>query len=285
MEYKKSIIKLINERTSTRTYDGRGLEKEHLDELNTYLDKINQEIKIKARFTIVSNLGTDKEESKKLGTYGFIQGANTYIIGIMDKDNNDAFEFGYVFEKIILFATDLGIQTCWLGGTFSKDNFQQFAGLNENEFIAIITPVGYKKEKMRVFETAMRTTISADKRKPWNELFFNKSMKSLDEDEVGEFKIPLEMVRLGPSASNKQPWRIIKDENTFHFYVCRNKGYGIAGYDLQKNDIGIAKCHFDLTLKELGIKGSWQELKSVNVPDNWEYIVSWIMNLKEKIID
>ena len=285
MEYKKSIIKLINERISTRTYDGRGLEKEHLDELNAYLDKINQEIKIKARFTIVSNLGTDKEESKKLGTYGFIQGANTYVIGIMDRNNNDAFEFGYVFEKIILFATDLGIQTCWLGGTFSKDNFQQFAGLNENEFIAIITPVGYKKEKMRVFETAMRTTIGADKRKPWNELFFNKSMKSLDEDEVGEFKLPLEMVRLGPSASNKQPWRIIKDENTFHFYVCRNKGYGIAGYDLQKNDIGIAKCHFDLTLKELGIKGSWQELKSVNVPDNWEYIVSWIMNLKEKIID
>jgi hypothetical protein len=45
---------------------------------------------------------------------------------------------------------------------------------------------------------------------------------------------------------------------------------------LQKNDIGIAKCHFDLTLKELGIKGSWKELKNVNSPDDWEYIVSWI---------
>ncbi|NLK64736.1 MAG: nitroreductase [Tissierellia bacterium] len=257
MEFKRSVIDLIKERTSTRTYDGRGLEKEHLDELSAYLDKINQEIKIKARFKIVSNLGTGKEESKRLGTYGFIQGANTYIVGIMDKNKNDAFEFGYVFERIILFATDLGIQTCWLGGTFSKDNFMQIVGLNENEFIAIISPVGYKKEKMRVFEKTMRSSIGADKRKPWSELFFNKNLQPLDEDEVGEFKLPIEMVRLGPSASNKQPWRIIKDENTFHFFLCRNKGYGIIGYDLQKNDIGIAKCHFDLTIEELGIKGSW----------------------------
>ena len=81
----------------------------------------------------------------RLGSYGFIKGANTYIVGIMDKDKNDAFEFGYVFEKIILFATDLGIQTCWLGGTFNNENFKELAGLNENEFIPIITPVGYKK--------------------------------------------------------------------------------------------------------------------------------------------
>lgn len=62
-----------------------------------------------------------------------------------------------------------------------------------------------------------------------------------------------------------------------HFiFLCRNKGYGIIGYDLQKNDIGIAKCHFDLTAKELGIKGSWLKDKDINVPDDWEYIVSWI---------
>lgn len=274
MEYTKSVTKLIKERISTRTFDGRDLKDDDFQKLSAYLDEINKEVKIQARFKIVSNLGTGKEESKKLGTYGFINGANSYIIGIMDKNHNDAFGFGYVFEKIILFATDMGIQTCWLGGTFSKENFTQIAGLNENEFIPIISPLGYKKEKLRVFETAMRATIGADKRKPWDELFFNKDMQPLHE--VGEFKIPLEMVRLGPSASNKQPWRIIKDETTFHFYVSRNKGYGIAGYDLQRNDIGIAKCHFDLTLKELGIKGRWKELKNVNVPNDWEYIVSWI---------
>ena len=276
MEYNKSVINLINERISTRTYDGSALRDEDLEKLNAFIDEVNKEIKIKARFKIITNLGTGAAESKKLGTYGFIKGANSYIIGILNRDDNDALEFGYIFERIILFCTDLGIQTCWLGGTFSKENFQQMAGLNENEFIPIISPLGYKKEKQRIFETTLRSTIGADKRKSWSELFFNKNLQPLNENDAAEFKIPLEMVRLGPSASNKQPWRIIRDGDMFHFYVCRTKGYGVTGYDLQKNDIGIAKCHFDLTLKELGIKGSWQELKDVYVPNDWEYAVSWI---------
>ncbi len=111
----------------------------------------------------------------------------------MDKDDNNALEFGYAFEKIIFFSTDLGIQTCWLGGTFNKENFQEMSGLNENEFIPIISPLGYKKEKQRVFETAMRATIGADKRKPWSELVFNKSMLPLNENDESEFKVPLEI--------------------------------------------------------------------------------------------
>ncbi|NYB73264.1 nitroreductase [Sedimentibacter hydroxybenzoicus DSM 7310] len=276
MEYKKSVIDLIKERKSTRTYDGRTLEEVDLKKFNSYLDEVNNENKIKARFKIVSNLGIGKDESKKLGTYGFIQGAGSYVIGIMDKDENDALEFGNIFERIVLFAADLGIQTCWLGGTFNKENFHQISELNDSEFIAIISPVGYKKDKRRVFETAMRAAVGADKRKTWRELFFNKNMQPLDEKDAGEYKIPLEMVRLGPSASNKQPWRVIKDENIIHFFVCRTKGYGITGYDLQLNDIGIAKCHFDLTLNELGIKGRWQKLKNDYAPNDWEYAVSWV---------
>ena len=172
MVFNKSVIDLVKERKSTRTFDGRDLNDDDFQKLSAYLDEINKEVKIQARFKIVSNLGTGKEESKKLGTYVFINGANSYIIGIMDKNHNDAFGFGYVFEKIILFATDMGIQTCWLGGTFSKENFTQIAGLNENEFIPIISPLGYKKEKPRVFETAMRASIGADIRKPCDELFF-----------------------------------------------------------------------------------------------------------------
>lgn len=278
MEFKKSVIDLIKERKSTRTYDGRALTDGDLKKFESYLDEVNNEIEIKARFKIVSNLGTGKDETKKLGTYGFIQGANSYVVGIMDKDDNDAFEFGNVFEKIVLFATDMGIQTCWLGGTFSKENFKELSGLKDNEFIPIISPIGYKKDKKRVFETAMRATVGADKRKAWSELFFHKNLQPLTEDEAGEYKIPLEMVRLGPSASNKQPWRIIKDDSKFHFFLYRTKGYGVIGYDLQLNDMGIAKCHFDLALNELGIKGSWQEYLDVDLPKDWEYVASWTRN-------
>lgn len=275
MEINKSVVDIIKERKSTRTYDGRALKDTDFNKLSDFLNELNNKNLINARFKIVTNLGTGKDESRKMGTYGFIQGADSYVIGIMDKSKNDALEFGYLFEKIVLFATDMGIHTCWLGGTFSKESFQELSGLNENEFISIISPVGYKRDKKRIFETTMRATIGADKRKPWSELFFNKDMKPLNENDE-KFKQALEMVRLGPSASNKQPWRIIKYDNMFHFFLCRNKSYGVQGYDLQLNDIGIAKCHFDLTLNESGIKGNWQVLKEVDTPENWEYVITWM---------
>ena len=90
---------------------------------------------------------------------------------------------------------------------------------------------------------------------------------------------PLEMLRLAPSASNKQPWRIIKEGNNFHFYISHTPGYGNSlGFEIQRVDIGIAMCHFELTLKELGILGRWETLEqnSIVPPENNEYIVSWL---------
>jgi hypothetical protein len=42
-------------------------------------------------------------------------------------------------------------------------------------------------------------------------------------------------------------------------------------------DIGIAICHFDLTAKEAGIKGTWEFLSPDNsAPQELKYIISWI---------
>lgn len=276
MEFQKSVIELIKMRTSSRSFDQKNIQSLTLKKLNDYITKINEETKIKAKIIFIQSKDIDGSKVMKLGTYGVISGANSFIIGILDKEEKDALEFGYLFEKIVLFATDLGLQTCWLGGTFNKGNFKQNMSLLHNEFIPIVSPVGIKKEKPRVFESAMRAVIGANKRKPWSELFFEADgLVPLNEHSEGEYAIPLEMVRLGPSASNKQPWRIIKDKNAYHFFLCRTKGYGVTGYDMQMNDIGIAKCHFELSVNELGLKGTWQEIKNINTTNNWEYICSW----------
>ena len=62
------------------------------------------------------------------------------------------------------------------------------------------------------------------------------------------------MVRLAPSAVNRQPWRILVDQNCVHFYLKRTKGFNGGKIDMQKIDMGIALCHFDLMCEELGIK-------------------------------
>lgn len=276
MEYQNSAMELIKLRTSSRSYDGKEIEISTVLKLKKYIEKINEETKIGARFKFTNSNSKENNTEKKLGTYGVISGANSYIVGILNKEEKDAVEFGYLFEKIILFATDLGLQTCWLGGTFNKSQFQQNMNLTENEFIPIVSPVGIKKEKPRVFESAMRVAVGANKRKAWSELFFNaKGIEPLHQDNVGDYAVPLEMVRIGPSASNKQPWRIIKDNNQFHFLLCKTKGYGVIEYDIQKNDIGIAKCHFELSAMELGLNGRWQQVNVINKPTDWEYICTW----------
>ncbi len=90
------------------------------------------------------------------------------------------------------------------------------------------------------------------------------------------------MVRLAPSASNRQPWRIVTDpdQNLYHFFLQRAKSYqphkmGLA--DLQRVDIGIAMCHFALAAQAFELKGNWTGdiPKIEDLPQSTEYIVTW----------
>jgi hypothetical protein len=105
------------------------------------------------------------------------------------------------------------------------------------------------------------------------------SMNPLTPASAGKYADALEAVRLAPSASNHQPWRIIKenDASIFHFYRKDTPGYTVAGdIHIQYNDMGIAMCHFELTAHETGLSGGWR----VNDPridvGDWVYVVSWV---------
>jgi len=279
MDLQKPVIQIIKERISCRSFDKNKTDDAALKKLGAYIDEINGEAKSKVRFMLTSKPGKN-DSTEKLGTYGVISGTNLFIIGVVDKEKKNEAEFGYLFEKIVLFATALGLGTCWLGGTFKRSDFEQKASLAENEYIPIVSPVGVKKGKTRLLDMAMRAGAGSNKRKPWSELFFETIAETpLTEEKAGAYKTVLEMVRIAPSASNKQPWRIIKDENEFKFYICRNDGYGSASYDLQKNDVGIAMCHFELAAKELGLKGSWQGKNPKCAPGAWEYVGTWLADI------
>ncbi|HAM63672.1 MAG TPA: nitroreductase [Erysipelotrichaceae bacterium] len=275
METNQSIIETMKIRTSVRTYDGQAIAADTLEKLNERLRTINATTTIKARFILGEMKDTDGNAVKKLGTYGVITGARTYLVGIIDQSETDAVQFGYLFESIVLYATQLGLGTCWLGGTFNQEDFKKIVRLGESEKIVIVSPVGYRKDRATLMEGIMRTMVKANNRKPWTELFFNQDKtQTLDEEGAGGYAIPLEMVRLAPSASNKQPWRVIRSDTGFHFYLCRTKGYGSASYDVQMNDLGIAKYHFEKAADELGLSGKWDKIDHP-VVEEWEYVTSW----------
>ncbi|MCR4712651.1 MAG: nitroreductase family protein, partial [Clostridia bacterium] len=89
----------------------------------------------------------------------------------------------------------------------------------------------------------------------FEELFFDGSWeKALTEKEAGKLADVLQAVRWAPSAVNKQPWRVVVCGDKAHFYEKRSKGYVAEnGWDLQKIDLGIALCHFELAAKESGM--------------------------------
>ena len=200
----------IKKRTSIRSFDKKEISKETMEKLVDFINNIEDKYQ-DYRFPIFhSNI------DGKVGTYGVITGANTYICGVIRNDTADLVLLGYLFEKIIIHATSLSLGTCWLGGTFNRSEFAEKAGLIEGESFICATPLGYPAEKKSIRDRAMRKIAKSDHRKDFNELFFNKDLEALNKENLGIYGLGLEMIRIGPSASNKQPWRIVKEEDLYH---------------------------------------------------------------------
>ena len=69
---------------------------------------------------------------------------------------------------------------------------------------------------------------------------------------------------------------MIVTEEAVHFYLQRSKGFSGGNLDMQKIDLGIALCHFELMAKELGINTEFV-VAEPNIPckDGAEHIASY----------
>ncbi len=279
-----TIIEAIKTRKSYRTYDNRDVEPEKLAKLRQFLESNTKApFGSKVRFCLIDFNEMEINELKNLTTYGVIKGARQFMVGTVEKQPRAMEDYGYCMERNILKATSMGLGTCLLGGTFKRGGFADKMNIHEGELLPVISPVGYPRDKRSVVERMFRMFASSDKRKPWHELFYLHDLDTfLDKENSASFDTPLECVRIAPSASNKQPWRIIKDQdhNAFHFYLKRTPGYNriIKNVSLQNVDMGIAMCHFELSARELGLMGDWSVKDPQTKKDGMEYIVSWIVH-------
>jgi len=279
--FDKPIIHIIKNRHSVRTFKPESLDKEVKGKLKAYAADIKGPFESRVRLELVDSEALADKTAGKIGTYGIIKGAKTYVAGVTGKGRYSMEQLGYSLQKLMLYAESMGLGSCWLGGTFKRSQFAELAGLKDNEFIPAVTPIGYPADKKAVVESIMRRLAGSDNRKSWNELFFTESMeKPLKQESAGDYAAALEMVRLVPSASNKQPWRILKQGNEYHFLLQHTKGYGNAlGFSIQKIDMGIAMCHFEMTAVEAELKGHWMvktQSPLISQAEDLEYIISWM---------
>ena len=275
-----AITEIIKKRFSCRTYSEISIEDKVLQEFLTIVDDTHKgPFGNQPKFRLIHLPSFTIQEAKKLGTYGMIKNARLFLVGTIKNGNLAMEDYGYCKEEIILKATALGLGTCWLGGTFQSSNFAQAVDLQKDELLPTVAPIGYPASEKSFTEKMMRRVAGSDNRKPWSDIFFAGNFSTpLTPKQAGIYAEALENIRLAPSASNKQPWRVLyaAQQNVFHFFIARAFNYKLAGkVSLQDIDLGIAMSHFALTLQELGIKGKWLVGSTAPKEKSLDYIASW----------
>lgn len=247
-----NAIELIQKRVSVRTYSPQPVEQEKQGEIDRFLSEYTgNPFGAQVRISLL-----EREGPERLGTYGFIRGAKLYLAACVKNGGRDLEGLGFEFEKAVLFVTSLGLGTCWVGGLFTRGAFAALMN-PQDELLPIISPLGYAAEKKSLREKVIAAGAGARQRKPLSELFFDGDWTKPYEAQGDELTC-LNMVRLAPSASNKQPWRAIRNDSGLHFYMKADKAYAgnrMLGYCIQRIDMGIAASHLLLAAEQLGLKG------------------------------
>jgi len=272
----------ICKRVSIRGYDGRPVEPATLDKISLTLRILNTgPFGNAVRLAIIDTTGEDPKMASKLGTYGSIKGTRMFIAGVVKKGPGANEDFGYCLEKAVLEATELGLATVWLGASLNRGNFEHRLNASSDEMAPAVTPIGYARSSLVLNDRIIRTVIGSRKRKPHHELFFYESFsKPLDMGTAGPYAQVLEAVRLAPSAGNKQPWRIIRDNKNgaWHLYLNESKLYNslYGEIKMQDLDMGIAICHFEVVARELSLNGSWKIALPEIEAKKLRYVISWV---------
>lgn len=268
----KRVMTLVRRRRSVRTFDGNPLREEDAAKILEFARREKNPYGIPIDWQMLS---ADKDGL----TTPVIIGADTFFTGKMHPVEHAEEAFGYALERIVLYAQSMGIGSTWIAGTMDRPAFERAIGLAEDEVMPCVTPLGYPAEKMSLREGMMRKGVKADSRLPFDQLFFEGSFeRPLQYGADGDFSDLLEIVRWAPSAVNKQPWRLVVDQENrqIHLFEKQSRGYVSAtGWDLQKVDMGIALCHLMLGLKEMGYEPAVEVADpGITAPQDTKYVVT-----------
>jgi hypothetical protein len=286
MEFSKPVMDLIEHRHSCRTYEKRFLGAEAAGGIRTVIKQLPPgPFGGTVRTILAAASEGDTEALKGLGTYGFIRNPAAFIIGAVREEKRSMVDFGYQMQVIALHLEDMGLASCWLGGSFRKSRFAAKIACAGDETVPAVLSAGYPAARSTLRDKVIRLGAGSDRRKPRASLFFSGSFgTSLQERDAEGYAPALDAVRLAPSASNRQPWRIVfdREKRAFHFYLARTPGYAERARrggmsDLQLADMGIALCHFEAAASAGRLSGRFQSVNPglAGAPAGIEYIVSW----------
>lgn len=265
------LLDAIKSRRSTRTFTGEEISKADWQTLMLSLKDLSK------RHDVRLSLLKNEYQGKQFGTYGIIKRPAAYLSCICKKEKSSLLKAGQALEAAVLLCEELGLGSCWLGGSFNRRDFGNALSVKSGEVIPCVIAIGKSAEKERLLGVVMRLGVKSHTRQPFGTLFFNGAFDKPFEKDDSPISTAFEMVRLAPSASNRQPWRLIKAVDIVHFYLQHAPGGEKMAYDIQLVDIGIAMNHFEQTMKALGQAGRFakDDPGIAPLPEQCEYITSW----------
>jgi len=99
------------------------------------------------RFIVIKNRDIIKQLSKFPAYGGFVKQAPVVIAIVANKGTAPKWylhDTSMVAHQICLMAWSLGLGTCWIG-TMDRGKAAEFLGLNAEEYLTTILPIGYPK--------------------------------------------------------------------------------------------------------------------------------------------
>lgn len=214
MQVKMDIYEAMRARHSVRAYEQREIEGEIKDMLEDKIAELN------GRSGLHIQLITHEPKAfdSPMAHYGKFSGVTDYIAMIGKKDDELEEKCGYYGEKLVLFAQQLGLNTCWVAVSYKKIKTAYMLGAGEK--LCIVIAIGYGKTQGVPHKSKAPSEVA-------------------DMGDVPEwFKKGVEAALLAPTAVNQQKFFFSLDNGR----VSARAGRGFYS----KIDLGIVKCHFEL---------------------------------------
>ncbi len=243
----------VEKRRSRRHFDeSRPIESEKLSALDTACKRFTPFPSARSCLVTESVRGVFRGI---IGSYGEVKDAPAFValIGNMGSASVQE-EVGYTGEGVILEATALGLNTCWVAGFFKPESVASLVEIKGNERVLAVTPVGYARRFESLEEKLMTGFGRTHRRLPVSKLIYGLSRGELPE----WVRTSIQAARLAPSAVNRQPWGFDVEDSSIIVYVRT----GGPEFSIPKRlDCGIAMLHIDVAAISCGVRGEWQFLK------------------------
>ena len=217
-----TLQEAIQARHSVRAYKEQPLSETHCHALQEKIAEVNR----LGRLHVQLILNEPRAFQGPLAKYGKFRGVTNYLVMAGAKADDLDERIGYYGEQLVLMAQTLGMNTCWVGLSYTKVPGTYV--LDEGEVIKAYIAIGYGETQGATHKIKRIAQVSnaSDTTPEW-------------------FGRGVEAALLAPTAVNQQKFSFeylgVKEGR---HRVRAHKGFSLIGYT--HIDLGIAKYHFEV---------------------------------------